>query len=328
MAERAQVLVMVGGVSGEHEISLASGAEALANVDQERFAPRVLRVDPDGAWVFPEALDVMGPGERLSLVDGIARLHARRPDVVFPLTHGPYGEDGHVQGLLDLLGLPYVGSGLESSSLCMNKARTRDIYRAHGLPVAAGEELRLGELGTIAPPCVIKPLRLGSSVGLDIAHTEEHYQRALAAAFAHDERVLVEALVEGEELTAAVLEDLDGTPRALPLVAIRPKTRAFFDLHAKYTPGATEEICPAPFEPELTVALQSFALAAHRVLGCRAMSRTDMIIGKDGRPVLLETNTLPGFTKTSLLPQAAAAAGLPYPALVSHLLEHALTRRR
>lgn len=320
------VAVMVGGPSGEHDISLASGAEALRNLDRDRYRPFVVRVGRDARWTFPDGDDVRGDGPSLPVHEGIAELVRRAPSVVFPIMHGPYGEDGHVQALLDLLGLPYVGSGPDASSLAMNKARTRDVYRANGLPVARGEELRRGDVGQIPPPCVVKPLRLGSSVGLDIVHTTEAYDRALATAFEHDDRVLIEAFVTGEELTAGVLEDLDGVPHALPLVAIRPKDRPFFDLHAKYTPGATDEICPAPFSPELTRRLQTLALAAHRVLGCRALSRTDMIIGQDGEPILLETNTIPGLTKTSLLPQAAAAAGLSYPALLDRLLQRALAR--
>jgi len=321
-----RVAVMVGGPSGEHAISLASGAEALRHLDRGRYSPFVIRVGQDARWTFPESDLVSGDGPSMAVQDGIVELVRRAPDIVFPIMHGPYGEDGHVQALLDLLGLPYVGSGPDASSLAMNKARTRDVYRANGLPVARGEELRRGDVGQIRPPCVVKPLRLGSSVGLDIVHTMEAYDRALATAFEHDDRVLIESFVTGEELTAGVLEDLDGVPHALPLVAIRPKDRPFFDLHAKYTPGATDEICPAPFPTALTERLQALALAAHKILGCRALSRTDMIIGRDGEPILLETNTIPGLTKTSLLPQAAAAAGLGYPALLDRLLQRALIR--
>ncbi len=323
--ERRRVVILVGGKSGEHDISLASGAEVLRHVDRTRFDPAVLRVDRDGAWVFPESTeDVNAAGRRLTFAEGVMRLDALRPAAVFPLTHGPYGEDGHVQGLLDLLELPYVGSGLDASALCMNKARTRDVYRANNLPVARGEELRRGDRPSLSAPCVVKPLRLGSSVGLDIAHDAEHLERALRVAFEHDDRVLIEDFVSGEELTAGVLEELDGTARALPLVAIRPRTRAFFDLHAKYTPGATDEICPAPLDAALTLRLQGYAIEAHRVLGCRALSRTDMIVRPTGEVVLLETNTLPGFTRTSLLPQAACVAGRDYGRLVSHLLDHAI----
>ena len=320
--KKVRVALLVGGKSGEYEISLASGAEALRHLDAQRYDVSIARVDRDGTWVFPSG-SVDGPGAALPIAAAITELLRLKPDVVFPVMHGPYGEDGHIQALLDLLDLRYVGSGPDASSLAMNKARTRDVFIANGIPVARGEELRRGENGKIGVPCVIKPMRLGSSVGLDIARTEAAYERALRTAFEHDDRVLIEEFVTGEELTAAVLEAPDGTPEALPLVAIRPKTRAFFDLHAKYTPGATEEICPAPFSQEDTATMQAVALKAHRLLGCRTMSRTDMILTKTG-PVVLETNTIPGLTKTSLLPQAAAAAGLPYAALLDRFIARAL----
>lgn len=320
---RRVVAVVVGGESGEHEISLASGAEVLAALNLTRWDPFVIRVERDGAWCFPAVADVEGPAPRLSLGAGIYELMRRAPDVVFPVMHGPYGEDGRFQALVELMHLPLAGSGAETSALAMNKARARDILAQAGMRVAPAQELLRGEPCQIAPPCVVKPLRLGSSVGLMVVKSEDALEEALADAFRHDERVLVEAFVEGRELTAGVLERPDGTPEALPLIEIRPVESAFFDYHAKYTPGASEEICPAPVSEPITNEVQRLGLLAHRVLACRAMSRTDVIVDADDVVWVLETNTIPGMTRTSLLPQAAAEAGVSFTGLIDRILDRA-----
>ncbi len=315
------LLVLVGGKSGEHAISLLSGAAVVRHLDLRTTALRVVRVEQDGRWTFVEGTDVAGPGRTISAGEGIAELARLRPDVAFPVMHGPYGEDGHVQALLELLEIPFVGSGMEASALAMNKARARDVLFTAGARVAAAEELSAGQAPTIPAPCVVKPLRLGSSVGLAVVHTDAERDRAVALALAHDRWVLVEAFVHGTEVTAGVLERPDGSLEALPLVEIRPKSSHFFDYHAKYTPGASEELCPAPVPDAARDACQQLALLAHRVLGCRTMSRTDLILPFDGSaPVVLETNTIPGLTGTSLLPQAAAAAGIDFRALVERLV--------
>ncbi|MFT7624516.1 MAG: D-alanine-D-alanine ligase [Myxococcota bacterium] len=326
--ERPKVAVVVGGESGEHAVSLMSGAEVAVGIDPTRWDPFLVRIERDGAWCFLRGLDVKGLAERLSVADGIKRLLRLEPDVVFPVMHGPYGEDGRFQSLLELLHLPYVGSPPGASSLAMNKARARDVLTCAGHVVARGEELRRGEHGAIEAPCVVKPMRLGSSVGLMVVKTQEALNRALMDAFEYDDRVLVESFVAGIELTAGVLESANGDLEALPLIEIRPLTREFFDYEAKYTPGATDEICPAPVSDAVRNAVQALALSAHNALGCRGMSRTDFIVREDGTPVTIETNTIPGMTQTSLLPQAAAEAGISFTELLDRLLERALNPER
>ncbi len=321
---RRVVAVVVGGESGEHEISLRSGAEVVAALDHKRWVPLIVRIERDGSWCFPGGRDVRGLATCLSLSDGIAELLRRDPALVFPVMHGPYGEDGRFQALVELLHLPCAGSGAETSALAMNKARARDILSCAGMKVAPAQELLAGETCRIDPPCVVKPLRLGSSVGVMLVKTAEALQEALEEAFTHDERVLVEAFVEGRELTAGVLETAEGAAEALPLVEIRPVEGSFFDFHAKYTPGATEEICPAPVSAEVTAEVQRLGLLAHRVLACRGMSRTDVIVDAQDTVWVLETNTIPGMTRTSLLPQAAETAGIPFPILLDRILERAL----
>ena len=316
-----RVAVVVGGPSGEHDISLQSGAEVLAHLDRDRWSPFIVRITQSGQWCFPKGDDIHGLAEPLALGDGLNVLLDHRPDVVFPVMHGPFGEDGRFQSLMDIAGLRYVGSGVDTSAVAMNKAMARNVLAAAGLQVPNAEVLSVGDQPSIGAPSVIKPLRMGSSVGMSIVQSEAELALALKHACAHDDRVLNEQFVAGRELTAGVLEDTDGTPEALPLVEIRPLTGRFFDYEAKYTPGATEEICPARVSDEMTATVQQIGLTAHRALGCRGMSRTDVIVDHSGVPWVLETNTIPGMTGTSLLPQAAAAAGIDLPEMLDRMLD-------
>lgn len=303
--------LLMGGTSGEREVSLASGRQVAAHLDPRRY--RVTVYDP--------AAD-------------LARLLEDRPklDLAFLALHGPGGEDGCIQGFLELLGLPYVGSGVLTSALCMDKKLTKLFYRQAGLKVAADRLLRRGEdnpeeaaaeiAAGLGLPVVVKPSRLGSSVGLTLVQEAGQLAPALAEAFAWDELILVEQYLRGAEVTAGVLGN--GAPTALPLIKIVPSPgHAFFDYQAKYEPGEAQEICPAPLEPELTETIQNQALVAHKVLGCRGLSRTDFIVvGTDC--YALETNTLPGLTANSLLPKAAAQAGLSFGVLLDKIIACAL----
>jgi D-alanine-D-alanine ligase len=321
---RPIVAVVVGGESDEYDISLASGSEVVAHLDPEKWDPFVVRIERDGAWCFPAALNVNGLAERLGVGAGIDALMDRRPALVFPVMHGPYGEDGRFQALMEMLHLPYVGSGVDASVIAMNKARAREVFMAAGLNVPPAEEIEAGSRPKMGPPCVVKPMRMGSSVGLSIAHSDIALAGALRDASEYDGRLLIEQFVAGRELTVGVLENAEGTPEALPIVEIRPKTADFFDYHAKYTPGATDEICPAPIDDSLRDEIQRIGLVAHRVLDCRGMSRTDVIVDDQDTVWVLEINTIPGLTQTSLLPLAAAEAGIDFPMLLDRLLIRAL----
>ncbi len=328
--DRVTVAVLMGGVSGEHDVSLSSGSGILANLREDRYTPLPVVIGRDGAWT------VEGAGDGLSLCEGLAAV-AARAQVVFPALHGPNGEDGTMQGLLQLAGLPCVGSDHYASALAMDKPRTKDVYRCAGLStpdqveitrfsLAAGEDFLEEAIQRIGLPCVVKTPRLGSSVGVDIAESRAGLASILAEILPLAGSAMIEKFVTGKELTASVLEDPDtGAPEALPLIEIRPKVSGWFDYQAKYEVGGSDELCPAPISEGLTRAVQEIGLAAHRALGCRGMSRTDIIVGEDGTPWVIETNTIPGFTPTSLLPQAAAAAGIDYPALVDRLIRRALT---
>ncbi|MBU3937552.1 MAG: D-alanine--D-alanine ligase [Proteobacteria bacterium] len=311
MEKKIRLALIAGGKSGEREVSLAgaNGVEKALN---------------------PEKYEV----RRYDAATDLARLaaDAGKIDAAFVLLHGPLGEDGTMQGFLDLLGIPYQGSGVLGSALAMDKNLAKILYKQAGLTVAAWEMAEPEDqenprrlLEHLSLPVVIKPIRQGSSLGMSVARNEEELAQGLAKAFAFDSEVMVEEYVRGREITVGVLGNKEIT--ALPIVEIIPGEEfAFFDYQAKYQPGASREVCPADLPPEVTAKAQEIALAAHRVLQLKGYSRTDMIVAGDSIYVL-ETNTIPGMTPTSLLPQAAAAHGLSFPALLDRLIELALAGR-
>jgi len=335
--KKLSVAVLMGGRSGEHDVSRASGWAVLTQLPADGFEAWPVVLGRDGRWWFPDA-DAADPEVELpakgglALPEGIRRLVDRGPDVVFIAMHGPEGEDGKIQSLLDLLGLPYVGSDGYASSLAMNKPMAKAVYRAHNLPVADDEILQRADWerdpaaveaslrARFVPPWVLKTPKLGSSVGLTIVGEDGDLPGELGRLFRLDPALLVEQFVAGRELTCAVLDTPAlGSTRPLPILEIIPVESPYFDYHAKYTPGAAREICPADVEDTVRDRAQALGLLAHRILGCRGMSRTDFILTPSGALVILETNTIPGLTRTSLLPQQAAAAGLTFADLVAGL---------
>jgi D-alanine-D-alanine ligase len=309
---KLRLALIAGGKSSEREVSLKSGNQVYQALNQNKYDIR--RYDP---------LTDLG-----SLVRDAGDL-----DVALIIMHGRGGEDGSMQGLLDLLEIPYQGSGVLASALAMNKELSKIVYQQAGLRVP--RTLIFDRQGAPSPreieaalrlPVVIKPVSEGSSIGVTKASTPKTLQTGLAAAFALDNRVLVEEFIPGTEVTGGVLGN--ARLQALPLVEIIPaSTYAFFDYEAKYQPGASQEICPARLEADLTRRAQECALTAHKALGCRGYSRTDMMI-KDGKIYVLETNTIPGMTATSLFPQGAKAAGLDFPDLLDTLINLALEKEQ
>jgi len=307
-----RVALLAGGKSGERDVSLAGAREVAKALDPKKYA--VKRYDPasDMARLAAEACDL---------------------DVVFILLHGRFGEDGTVQGFLDLLGLPYQGSGVLGSALAMDKDVAKTLYRVHGLPVSKWRMAEPGDataperlLTDLTLPLVVKPVRQGSSLGMSIAHSPAELGTAIRKAFEYDQEVMVEEYVKGREITVGVIGNDQLT--ALPLVEIIPgQDHPFFDYQAKYQAGASKEICPADLPETISRQAQEYALTAHRALKLRGYTRTDMIVTESGL-IVLETNTIPGMTPTSLLPQAAAAAGLPFPALLDRLLELAMQKQQ
>ena len=306
--KKLRLALLAGGKSGEREVSLKGAEEVAKALNPRKYD--IKRYDPatDLAKLATEA-------------DSL--------DAAFILLHGPFGEDGTVQGFLDLLSIPYQGSGVLGSAIAMDKNLAKILYRNAGLKVpewymASREDIEnpskiLGQLGL---PLVIKPASQGSSLGMTIARSEDDIAEGLKKAFAIDQQVMVEEFIAGREITGGVIGNEELT--ALPLVEIIPGDEyEFFDYEAKYQPGASKEICPADLEEALTIRAQNYALTAHRALQLWGYSRTDMIISGDDIYVL-ETNTIPGMTPTSLLPQGAAAAGLDFSELLDRLIELAL----
>jgi len=303
--KKMTVALLSGGVSSEREVSLNSGDQVYDALDQEKY--NIVRYDPK---------------------TDLARLVEDAPgiDAALIILHGPYGEDGTVQGLLELLNIPYQGSGVLGSSLAMNKLASKYLYEKADLPIPPYIALQKGDAlepaawgKQLGLPLVIKPNEAGSSVGMTIVKSLETIQKAVEKAFSHDSTLLIEGYIDGIELTAGVIGNKDLL--ALPIIEIVPDDEhEFFDYEAKYTAGVTQEICPARIDDEMTQKAQTYAKTAHTALFCKGYSRTDMIL-KAGEIYVLETNTIPGMTATSLLPQAARVAGLSFSRLLDQLID-------
>ncbi|MFA6243409.1 MAG: D-alanine--D-alanine ligase family protein [Candidatus Hydrogenedentales bacterium] len=330
--KKTHVAVLMGGVSSEHEVSLKSGAMVAGSLDRERFEITPVVITREGQWKFP--------GEQLrEIFEALPSLLARKVDCMFIALHGPFGEDGRIQGMFDVLGIPYTASGCAASALAMDKIHSKAVVRQAGVTVAkdlvllrsewdAGDAAVLERVEReIGFPCLIKSPCQGSSLGMAIPRDAADFKKSLLNVLAYDDRVLVERFVKGPEVTCGVLDVEPGKPpRALPVTEICPVDSTFFDYHAKYTPGACKEITPARISPEVTEKVQRMAECVHSVIGCSGLSRSDMILDGD-QPVWIEVNTIPGMTETSLFPQAAAAAGISFAELNTMLVENALARR-
>lgn len=290
--------VLFGGISNEREISLKSGRQIIQHLDRKKY--RVTSYDP-----------------KTQLMRFIKDAKAGRIDVVFNALHGKGGEDGSIQGLLDWLNVPYTGSGVLASALAMDKALSKAVFREHKIPTPPWLIVETADLKQIksklGKKIVIKPNADGSSVGVSVDPSPSKWKKLIEARIKSEGSCLIESFRAGRELTVGILGS-----EALPVIEIRPKT-AFFDFEAKYTAGMCEEICPAPIPKNIERKAQDLALKAHQVIGCRGYSRTDLIWGKHGVEVL-ETNTLPGMTETSLLPLAARTVGISFSSLLDRMI--------
>ncbi len=300
---RIRVAVLMGGTSAEREVSLSTGRQILNALDPDRYTVT--------------ALDTARPAEMLPA------LTQEPPGVVVIALHGPGGEDGTVQGMLEVLGLPYTGSGVLASALAMDKAMSKRVLASVGVLMPQDMTVRRGEAipAPPVPPVIVKPSRQGSTIGMGVVRRPEEFAPALDLAFRHDDTVLVEQFIAGTEITVPILGN--DALEVLPIVEIVP-AGGFYDYEAKYTPGATDEIVPARLPEHTAAEARRVATLCHRTLGCRGMSRTDMIVTPAGLLYTLEVNTIPGMTPTSLLPRSAEAAGYPFPRLLDRLIALAL----
>jgi D-alanine-D-alanine ligase len=332
---KLRVAVLMGGDSSERAISLKSGTMVLQHLDREKYD--VVGVDLARlGGREPKALPTVNGEAALDLLPASTLVESgasrsERPDVVFIALHGRGGEDGTVQGLLELLGLPYTGSGVLASALAMNKGLAKKVFEHDGIRTppflsftlngsVPADEMERQILETVGLPCVVKPAHEGSTIGISFVHEAAALAPALEQARHYDPQIVVERFIRGVEITAGILGNQ--SPEVLPLVEIVPKG-GVYDFEAKYTPGATEEIVPARLPESQAEEARRLALAAHTALGCRGISRVDMIVAEDGIHVL-EVNTIPGMTETSLVPCAARAVGISFPALLDRMIALAL----
>ncbi len=291
MEKLKHITVIDGGPSAEREVSLRSGAAVWEALQEAGYEAEELVIDgPD--FTLPEGTQL-----------------------VFLALHGTFGEDGQIQTILDKLGMPYTGASAKSSELCFDKDATKKVLSDNNVPVPAGQLVHLPDEMTLPYPVFVKPPCQGSSVGARPVNNAEELPAALADALKYGEHALVEQFIKGRELTVGVIGE-----RAYPIVEIRPK-QGFYDYKNKYTAGATEYLCPAPIDEPLAGQIRETALAAHQALGCGVYSRVDFLLDESGAFYVLEVNTIPGMTSTSLLPKAAAAEGLHFPQLCAEIAE-------
>lgn len=310
--KRIRLALLSGGVSSEREVSLNSGNQVFEALDKEKYD--IKRYDPafDLTKLVTDAPDI---------------------DAALIILHGPFGEDGTVQGLLDLLNIPYQGAGVLGSAVAMNKLMAKRLYRQAGIPTPDYISISThaptpdpDKITTIGFPIVVKPACAGSSVGMSIVSDEKGLPQAIEKGFQNDDTLILEQYIKGMELTCGVLGNQD--LEALPIIEIVPGDgHEFFDYEAKYVAGETNEICPARIDEKTTRQAQALAIQAHRALFLKGYSRTDMLL-KDGQLHVLETNTIPGMTTTSLFPQSAAEAGYEFSVLMDKLIELAIEENK
>lgn len=302
--------VLMGGPSTEREISLKSGKAVYESLKE--------------SGIEAIAIDITSGG----IEENKELIKAQEIDCAFLALHGSFGEDGQIQKILDRLKIPYTGSGVSASRLAIDKIASRRLFEVSGLDVPKYDVLekssyKLSNRGVvmrIKAPFVVKPATHGSSVGLSIVDKKDDFHKAASLAFSFDERLIIEEYIKGREFTVGILED-----KVLPVIEIIPKGR-FFDYEAKYQSGMTQYVVPAELSEKITSKLKQNALMAHRVLGCYGCSRVDIILRSDNTPVVLEVNTIPGFTQTSLLPKAAKAAGIGFAQLCIKLIQLAYAK--
>ena len=329
MNRRPGVAVLAGGRSSEHEISLASARSVLAALDPARYDAVALEIGRDGRWALPAAT-----GEAGSVVETLPMPSASAPatlgavDVVLPILHGPFGEDGTVQGLFELAGVPYVGAGVAASALCMDKDLFKAVLRDRGVPVARNVTLRAGDAvsNPFGYPVFVKPARLGSSVGISKARTPEELETAVALARRHDDKVLVEEFVAGVEVECGVLGNQRPRPLASVVGEIVPHAD-WYDYAAKYDEGGSDIVVPARIPAQTAARVQELAVESFVATECEGMARVDFFVREsDGEVVVNEINTIPGFTVTSVYARLFEASGIPYAELLDRLIELALER--
>jgi D-alanine-D-alanine ligase len=321
---RRRIAVILGGRSSENAISLASGASVIDALERSGNDVVTVQIDRAGGWQLGTDLRTIEAGERLPGKEVATTLAG--VDVVFPVLHGPFGEDGTVQGLLELANVPYVGAGVLGSALCMDKDLFKAVLRDHGVPVTENITLRVGDAprNPFGYPCFVKPARLGSSVGITKAHDDAELARGVSLAFEHDEKVLVERFVSGVEIEVGVLGNLVPTA-SLPGEIVVTRNE-WYDYEAKYDDGEMDLIVPARVTEAQLERAQELAVRAFVATDCEGMARVDLFVRDDGEVLVNELNTIPGFTSTSVYARLFEASGVSYAELLERLADLAVER--
>ncbi|HEX8047937.1 D-alanine--D-alanine ligase family protein [Rhizobium sp.] len=352
MISRLRVAVLFGGQSSEHDVSLLSARNVIKAIDAEKYEIVPIVISRDGRWLLidldegalPDPVAYAGrevcllPGGKgriLAVGDLAGARELPAIDILFPVLHGLYGEDGSIQGLARMVGVPLVGCGILGSATAIDKDIAKRLLRDAGLPVARSITVRSGDTlsfeeaaSALGSPVFVKPVRQGSSVGVAKAANVDEFRSALVEAFKHDDKVLIEEFVKAREIECAVLEQTDGTLFvSLPGEIVTGQDHSFYTYDAKYVDedGAVTSV-PAQLPADLTQRLRELSLDAFRALGCEGLARVDFFVRPDMSMVVNEVNTMPGFTNISMYPKAMEATGIPYPALVGRLIEHGLAR--
>jgi D-alanine-D-alanine ligase len=332
-SKRVRVAVIAGGRSSEHAISVASARSVLGGLDADRYDVQTIEINRDGRWQLDSGevrRELKRPvAETLPVPTGSPPETLGQVDVVLPILHGPFGEDGTVQGLLELAGVPYVGAGVTASALCMDKDLFKSVCRDKGIPVTRSLTLRDGDepSNPFGYPVFVKPARLGSSVGITKVRSEDELAEAVALARRHDEKVLVEEFVDGVEVEVGVLGNRS------PIASIPGEIVShgfdgadWYDYSAKYDEGGMDLEIPPRIPPEAIERVQQLSVDAFIATDCEGMARADCFVMPDGEVLVNELNTIPGFTATSVYAKLFEASGIPYPELLDRLIELALER--
>jgi D-alanine-D-alanine ligase len=328
VSARVRVAVLAGGRSSEHDISVASARSVVAALDPGRYETVVVEIDRAGRWELASAQSEL-PETSVETLPVVARSPPAatlgQVDVVLPILHGPFGEDGTVQGLLELAGVPYVGAGVAASALCMDKDLFKAVLRDRGIPVARNVTLRVGDRPehSFEYPVFVKPARLGSSVGISKVHDEGELGPAVELARLHDDKVLIEEGVPGVEVECGVLGNRDPVASVVGEIVAHAE---WYDYAAKYDEGGMDLVVPARISPPADARVRELAVESFVATECEGMARIDFFVRPDDEVVVNEINTIPGFTSTSVYAKLFEAAGVPYEELLDRLISLALER--
>jgi D-alanine-D-alanine ligase len=359
MTKKINLAVIFGGKSGEHEVSLSSARGVMKNLDKDKYNVIPIAITKGGNWLIGEKADEymkmneekIGKEGAISFEDSQKLVTVKdeerkffnyaegeikeKIDLVLPILHGPYGEDGRMQGMLDMLGIPYIFSGVLAHAIGMNKPKAKIIANNSGVPVAKdmvimkNTKYDLDEIvEKLSLPLMVKPSELGSSVGISLAKTNEDLKKGIKDAFSHGDEVILEQYIKGREFTVTVMENTSDGVKALAVTEIIPLISEFYDYKAKYEDGGSKHVIPAEISKEDEARLKKYAVDTFKAIGCNDLARVDFLWSeKENEYYFTDINTIPGMTPTSLAPEAAGLAGMDFPKLLDKLIEGAIRRR-